>query len=311
MTEDTKTNPLENSLCLSLTLGKFGVSKKVKNDSIEVVKEYNELETDKTLLKVSKKIFDSEIYQKICSLDGGVNQYLKAHTIINVLMKTGLYLVPLGKVVDIENYLQTKKQERSELVQQLKTEYNSIKEYFEEHLGSLYNEKDYPTAERMTSKFFMEISWVAFDVPAKLKAISENIFQREAAHAKEQIQVIAERVEELLCSSTDKLLKHLIERLEDRSDGKQKKFDSDMIDRAREFFTELKSRNITSSDRLNDLANDGLSLLEGVNAIGLRNSGTFRNETRVQFIKMQESLTNMIQSQPNRGLRITDDEVEV
>jgi hypothetical protein len=113
-------NPLDNSLALSVSLHSFGTSRKVRPEMVET-------DADRTLLRVSKKIFGCNAMDQIREIDGQIREHLGRYTISNALMKPGIYLVPLDHVERVETFIAEKKSERDYWVYQLGEEYEHSK----------------------------------------------------------------------------------------------------------------------------------------------------------------------------------------
>jgi hypothetical protein len=296
-------NPFNNALCLSVSLHKFGTSRKVRPELVET-------DADHKLLKISKKIFDSNAMQRIHEIDHGIRDYLSRFSIVNAMMKPGLYLVPLDHMTQMEDYLQQQNATRNYWVHQLGEEYEDSKREFESKLGSLYNEADYPSVERVKEKFSLEYEWLAMDVPAKLQYINNRIWQSEQEKAQARVQVVAERVEQILTAPLQELVDHLVERLTDSEDGKRKKFATNMLDKAKEFFDTFRARNLTGSEQLNEIAEQGQRLLSGIDLETLKDEVGVRNRVRDGFESLKSSMAAMITAAPRRAIRLEPEETD-
>jgi hypothetical protein len=293
-------NPLDNSLTLSVSLHSFGTSRKVRPEMVET-------DADRTLLKVSKKIFGCNAMDQIKEIDGQIREHLGRYTISNALMKPGIYLVPLDHVERVETFIAEKKSERDYWVYQLGEEYERSKTEYMSKLGSLANESDYPDVESVKAKFSIEYNFLAMDIPAKLQYINHRIWASEQEKAQARISVVAERVEQVLIASMQDLVDHLVERLTDTDDGKRKKFATNMVDKARGFFETFQSRNLTGAESLNALAEQGLSLLEGVDLESLKDQAGMRERVRTGFESIKASMASMITVAPRRALNLQDE----
>jgi hypothetical protein len=298
---EERVNPFDHSLCLSINIHKFGTTRKVRPELVET-------DADKRLVKISKKIFDSNAMQQINMIDTQIRDYLKRYTIVNALMKPGIYLVPLDHVTTVEEFIRQKLEDRGYWIYQLGEEYEMVKEEFRQRLGSLYSEADYPSAGQVKAKFNITYEWLAMDVPQKLQYINRNIWLSEQEKAQQKIQVVAERIEQILTASMSELINHLIDRLTDREDGKRKKFASNMIERAREFFETFQAKNLIGSETLNELAARGKLLLDGIDVDSLRDQAKLRESVRQGFEQIREAMSSMVVTAPSRALQLEDDD---
>jgi hypothetical protein len=129
--------------------------------------------------------------------------------------------------------------------------------------------------------------------------------------ARAEVQLVAERVEQVLISNLQETFDYLVERLGDRQDGKAKRLKPAMLDEAREFFTTFKHRNLTGSTALNELADQGLKLLEDVDLDRIKSFQTVREDIRSQLEALQDRLERMITVAPKRAMKLTDDDHEL
>jgi hypothetical protein len=293
-------NPLDNSLALSVSLHSFGTSRKVRPEMVET-------DADRTLLKVSKKIFGGNAMDQIKEIDGQICEHLGRYTISNALMKPGIYLVPLDHVERVEAFIAQRKSERDYWVYQLGEAYERSKIEYMNKMGSLANESDYPDVESVKAKFSVDYNFLAMDVPQKLQYINHCIWASEQEKAQARISVVAECVEQVLIASMHDLIDHVVERLTDTDGGKRKKFATNMVDKARGFFETLRSRNLTGAESLNALADQGLSILEGVDLDSLKDQAGMRERVRTRFESIKASMASMITVAPRRALNLQDE----
>jgi len=304
-------NPLENSLVLSLTLSSFGTTRKVKESMIGADDDVSEApiktDADKNLLKISKKIFQSNATDQIKTLYGEIRGYLSRYTIVGAMFRPGMYLSPYDHVTSIESYLREKVEMLDYWKFQLGEEYDGVKNDFQRQLGTLYNEADYPSSETVKSKYSIEYEWLAMNVPAALQHINSDIWQQEQQKAQIRVRAVADRIEEILTASMQELIEHLVDRLTDTDDGKRKKWRGDMVEKAREFFDTFRSRNLTGSEGLNDIAEQGLSLLNGIDLDSLKDQAAMRERVRTGFESIKSNMAAMITVAPRRSLNLQDE----
>lgn len=317
--EGTRTNIFENAICLSVRKHSFGTNKKVKKTVVQEIAQRLEDEyeqatgerktIDTELLRMSKKIYDSVAMKEIRQVYGDISNHLEMYTIVGAMMRPGVYVVPIDHVLNVETYLREQIDKLEFWVYQLGEEYDGVVDKYIEKLGPLASRSDYPSIDEVKSKYSIEYEFLAHDVPTKLQYINKGLWQREQEKAQARVMVYAEKIEQMLNASMLNLIEHLTERLTDDSDGKRKKFASNMIDKAREFFTTFKVKNVTGAESLNDVADQGLSLLEGVDLDSLKDQAELRERVRAGFESIKATMGGMIQAAPRRAITITDDEV--
>lgn len=304
-------NPLENALVLSVQLSKFGSSRKVKDDMISEEGEAEEkpitTKSKKKRLKVSKKIYEGNATKLIDGLFSEINRYLKQYTIVGAMFRNGLYLTPEDHVRRTEEYILRCMEDLDHIKWQVGEEHDSVLNQFERELGPLFDRNNYPSAEKVKEAYGIEYEWLAINVPAALERIDRNAYRLANERAELRVQLVSDRVEQVLLESMRDLIEHLVDRLTDNSDGKRKKFSTKMVDQAREFFETFKTRNLTGAESLNDLAERGLSILDGVDLESLKDQASIREHVRESFETIKTSMAAMITVAPRRALNFQDE----
>ena len=296
-----RSSVFDNAICISVTLKKFGTTRKVSTEVVDV-------DSDKKLLKLSKRILECPAIEEIEKIYTAIRDHLKRFGIVNALMKGGMYLIPMDFVERTESFLREQQEALDYWKYQISEQYDAAKSEFRSRLGELYSESDYPSADALRGKFSIDYEFLAMDVPQALSYISHSIFQREQEKAQARVQVVAERVEQILTESMHDLVSHLVDRLTDIDNGKRKVWRGDMVDKAREFFETFKSRNLTGAESLNNLADQGLDLLRGVDLESLKdNNASVRERVRLGFEQIKSSMASMIVVAPRRALNLNDE----
>lgn len=303
-------NIFENALCLVVRKYKFGTTKKIKKHLIEEIVEAfsgdrdSDASIDINLLNMSKKIYDSPALKEIRKIYSDINDFLKRYTVVGAMLRPGVYVVPDEHVDRVDQFLQARIVELREPLRQLRDEYEQHMHMYLEKLGPLGSTADYPSPESVVNCFKIEYEFMAQDVPQKLKYISQRVMESEREKAIQRMAVVSERIEEILVAQTGELLDYLIERLTDQEDGKRKKFASNMIDRAKEFFETLKTKNLTGSEQINELAARGQEILQGVRLDHLKDDAALRSHLRQRFEEVKSAMGSMIVNAPQRALRL-------
>ncbi len=303
-------NPLENALVLSVQLSKFGTSRKVRDDMIsedgDVEKKPITTEAQKKRIKVSKKIYEGNATKQIDELFSQIKSHLKQYTIVGAMFKNGLYLTPEDHVSRTENFMIRCIEDLELLKWQVGEEYDSVIRQFSEELGPLFDASNYPGSDKVKSSYSIDYEWLSINVPAALERIDRDAHRRANERAEVRVQAAAERVEQVLLAAMQDLVSHLVERLTDIDDGKHKKFASNMVDKAREFFETFQSRNLTGAESLNNIAEQGLSLLQGVDLDSLKDQASMRERVRNGFESIKSNMSAMIQVAPRRAMDLSD-----
>ena len=301
-------NPLENALVLSVQLGMFGTSRRVKDDMISEEGDVEDTpittKSNKKRIKVTKKIYEGAATKLIDELFSRIKSHLKQYTIVGAMFRNGLYLTPEDHVRRTEDYIRRCIDDLDHLKWQVGEEYDIVLDQFEKELGPLFDRSNYPGAEKVKEAYSIEYEWLAINVPAALERIDRDAHQRANERAEIRIRAVSDRVEQILLANMQELIDHLVERLTDNSDGKKKKFASNMVDQARGFFQTFRARNLTGAESLNDLAQQGLSLLQGIDLDSLKDQAGMRERVRNGFETIKSNMAAMITVAPRRSLNL-------
>src|SRR6266852_6390883 len=97
----------QKTVCVKVRLGRLGNTRKVSNSQVEV-------DTDKSLIRVSKHLLDSQELRMIANFDGEVRGYLYDTCLP---FDAGIHLCPLALLEQMEGRLREFTKGREDLVQ--------------------------------------------------------------------------------------------------------------------------------------------------------------------------------------------------
>ena len=292
-------NAFDNSIIITVKLRVLGTRRKVSTSHIEV-------EADKEFIHVSKDILESDTLVKIKKLDGNVRSYINRHC-LPYIMKNGMYLLPITSLEKVDNKLLEFKTEREQLVNQFISEYESIKSNAEPKLGALFNPQDYPGVDQVRSMFSMDVRYVTFSTPGKLKEIAPAIWQREIDNARKDVSSQVDEIKGFLRVGLSELTNHLVDKLSNKDGGGRKVFRDSLVNNFREFLDDFNTKNIVNDTELAALVEKAKSCLDGVDPKSLRDSDVLREDVKTKFAAIKDTLDTMLESAPKRQFDFTDD----
>ena len=315
----TKPTMLDKAILLQIDIKRMGNSRNVSTEQIEVKKAQGVAEsetdnsaenaavseTDKSLLHVSKKLLDCPEYKAITSLDDEMKAYVRSKCLPSVLRK-GVFLLPISSIEKVNTRLEEFASTRAQRVSMFVAVYESAKAKAEERLGSLFNEKDYPPVELVSSYFDLSWNYLTFGVPDALGKISKTLFEQEQQKANAQWQEAQGMVQDLLRVRMQELVKHLTDRLTPGADGKPKIFKSSLISNIDEFLTEFDSLNVSDDGQLAEVVAKAKDLMNGVDAEMLRKSKDLQTSLQNGFAQIENQLAGMITEKPKRAISFED-----
>lgn len=288
-------------LYLSLTLGRPGIKRKLDNEVVQV-------DSDKSMISVTKEILDSETYRKIVSLDGEARMWVRARSLPAPALKTGVYAVPVGLVTTIEQKLVEFSEKRDEMVEQFVLEYPLRVQEARGRLRSNFNAYDYPMPDELRSSFRFQTRYISFDVPATLESVSGEMFKREREKAAKAWEETLDEWKTLLRTSMADLVKHMVDRLNTNGNGKPKIFRDSLVGNLRDFLETFDARNVANDSELNDLARKAKELLgKKVTPERLREDTRCRETVVKGFQEIKAKLDTMVVEKPKRKITFDDE----
>lgn len=293
-------NVTDKTVALSLAFGAVGNSRKVSTNQVEV-------DTDKSLIRVSKTLLDSAELSAIGKLDSETRSAIVAIALPS-FFRSGVYLVPIPAIEMIEGILEDAKTKREVLVETFLKAYKERKSEAEVRLKTLYNSDDYPSIGRVRAAFTFEWSWVSFSTPGKLKEISHDFFKAEQEKAATKWAQATDEITLLLRAQLKDLVDHMLARLEPGDDGKTKKFHGTTITKIKTFLDSFSIRNVTDDAQLAMIVKSAKSLLDGVNVEDIRENEAVRSNTASGFKLVKDCLDTLVVEAGSRKIVLDEDE---
>ena len=293
-------NIFESAVCLSVSLSRLGTRRKVSSSKVEV-------EADKDMIHVTKDIIQSKELKDIVRVDGEIKAFLRNVALPSVF-RGGVYLLPIALVEMTDAKLEEFRASRIEKVEVFLTSYPTLVEQAQQKLRDLSSPTDYPPVEVVRTTFGMDTQYLTFGVPGQLEAISKAIFKREQEKSAAKVQEQADQIVQVLTLSMKDLVDHMVDRLTPDADGKKKIFRDSLVKNMGEFLTTLKARNLTNDVKLDTLADQAKSLLDGVDPATLREADNIREYVRSGMEKIKEELDVMVTLRPSRKIVFEEDE---
>jgi len=297
-TEAPKTSAasiFDKAVCLSVTLRRLGVRKKVATGAVAAPG------TDPEALHVSKELLESKTFEDIVSLDGEIRAYVTTYCLPSPF-KSGVYLLPDTVTKKVDSKLEAYKLDRQELVDRFVDEYPARVKAARDRLGPLFNPDDYPDADSVRAAFSMETKYLGFSTPERLKRISGEIWKREKDKAAREIASFTEQTRQLLRAQAAGLLQKMIERLSPKDDGSQKVFRDSLVENVNEFLATFADKNIAEDGELAGLMDKARKIMAGVNPEALRTDDQLRARIATQAAEITKTLDTMIIDRPKRKI---------
>ena len=287
----------QKTVCVKVRLGRIGNTRKVSNSQVEV-------DTDKSLIRVSKHLLDSQELRTIANFDGEIRRYLYDTCLP---FEAGIHLCPLGLLEQMEERLREFGTRRQELVKAFLTAYPMLCQEAAKRLRSLYNPKDYPPLDFVEQQFSFIWQYISFGVPEQLREISTKIWQDEREKAAEAMAEAGREIQQVLRTAMADLVKHMRDRLKDGPDGKPLRFKESTVSNLVDFLGTFNFRNVTDDAELKSMVDKARTMLAGVSAEALRTTGDLRAQVQQGMADLAAELDTMTVKTPARKFRFNED----
>jgi hypothetical protein len=287
----------QRTVCVKVRLGRLGNTRKVSNSQVEV-------DTDKSLIRVSKHLLDSKELRALANFDGEVRRYLYDTCLP---FEAGIHLCPFALLEQTEAKLRDFAARRQELVAAFLSAYPALCKEAGQRLRALYNPGDYPPVEYVEQQFTFLWQYISFGVPEQLREISTKIWQEEREKAAQVMAEAGQEIQQVLRAAMAELVKHMRDRLKDGPDGKPLRFKESTVSNLVEFLGTFDFRNVTDDAELKALVDRARTIVAGVDAEALRTTADLRSRVQQEMADLAAELDTMIVKKPGRKFRFQEE----
>lgn len=286
----------QETAVLQLSIKKPSFRKKVSSETFleKVNKDYVGLEKSSvsvTLQTIDKKKFLTPIF----SLHRSFIEYIKSVAIPTGLLGRGNYLVPLRKVVQIDEMLQKFIVDRDQLLQDFFDNYDKVKEDARERLGDFYDESKYPDFSDLKDMYRVEFRLFPYDVPLALRELNSTLYERMKQKVNVEWAEAAQDVRDALRAGFQDLVSHLAEKaVVDDETGKQQIFNASKVKNMKQFLETFEDRDLTNDAELASLASKAREILENVEPTTLRKDKVLKEVIAKSFVEIKEKADQLL-----------------
>jgi len=272
------------TVCIKIQRSRLGNSRKVSAAQVEV-------DTDKTLLRISKRLFDCPEYKAIANFDAEISRYLES---VCLPFEKGVHLCPLPLLGEVDRKLKEFAQKRPALVEAFLAVYPTICAQAPERHRALHDPRDFPSVERVREAFSFSWRYISFGVPDKLREIAPELWDEERNKAAQLMTDAAKEAQQVMRTALAELVQHLAERLQNNDDGKPARLHKSAVSKLLDFMDTLDFRNVTGDAELKRLADEARGLIQGVSMKDLKSTAALRKQVRTGMQEIAAQLDSMI-----------------
>lgn len=287
----------EKAVILNISYGLPGVTKKVRKNQIEQSSDLDPIgptgqapvtvKADKELVRVSKQILDCPELRAITKKYAEIKAYVDARALPSYF-RAGLHWWPLQLIEEGEARFNQFDRDLEPLIDNFIGAYPDNKAQALERLDTLADPSDYPTAEEVREKFYVNRQYISFQAPDNLP---EQIRQQEAIKMQDYMQAASEEITTALRESMAGLVNHLLKKLtENTNESLKKRFYDSSFDKVIDFLDTFKARNLTDDTKLEALVDKAKAVVSGTTVDQLKNSDTLKAQIKAGFEEIQANL---------------------
>jgi hypothetical protein len=272
------------TVCIKIQRSRLGNSRKVSAAQVEV-------DTDKTLLRISKRLFDCPEYKAIANFDAEISRYLES---VCLPFEKGVHLCPLPLLGEVDRKLKEFAQKRPALVESFLAVYPTICAQAPERHRALHDPRDFPSVERVREAFSFTWRYISFGVPDKLREIAPELWDEERNKAAQLMTDAAKEAQQVMRTALAELVQHLAERLQNNEEGKPARLHKSAVSKLLDFLDTLDFRNVTVDAELKRLADEARGLIQGGSIKDLKSTAALREQVRTGMQEIAAQLDSMI-----------------
>lgn len=242
------------SVCMDVTLRKPGTKKRVEPAEVAA-------DLDPEYVSVHKVLLRCQELDDIARLDRQIRSYLYSVSVPSPL-KTGVYLIPLTLLGEVEERLDDVFNERRRLVEKFLGGYpGNVVAEVRKRPGRLFVREELPKKEALRNAFKAERSIFTLAVPEALQNVSPVLYQRVKDDLADSMRQTMDEIRVALRQEFQKLVQRLHDSLEPREDGSRKPFHRTTLAHIDDFLRTFEHRDLVGLDELAGLVREARELL--------------------------------------------------
>lgn len=281
---------------VSLRFRRLGNSKKVNASQYQI-------EADKALIRVSKKLLDAPELKAIGTADGEFKKWVDG---ICLPFDTGVRLVPKPAAEMLCAKAREFQTKRRLLVECFLAVYEAEIERARTRLGPLFNAKDYPPADWVKDQFSFSYQLLNFGVPSELANINPDIFEEEREKNARIFEEAVSLGQTMLLTTFSQMVERLKTQLEPTEDGKKRKLYDTAVTNLQEFISTFNLRNVSNYGELAAQVERAKEAVANLNTDKIRESDTLRQFVTQEMGQIEKSLQGLISTR-TRKMRIGEE----
>ena len=275
----------KNTVILSVTFHKVSNSRTGSLEGIDV-------DADKNSLRLSKEFIRSEDFKKLTTIGVEVKKMLEVCAVPTKVFKRGTYLLPVAMLEEVYPVLEKAKIEYEAAASRVADEWEEIIVDAQLRLRTQFDPKNYPSAEVMRGKFWMDWGLMELSVPGS-GIIGNELYEKEKEKAKNVWEEAEREVTEALREGMQKMVGRMVNQLGMKPDGSKARLQPAAVRDIQEFLNMFGKRNVLCDTELAEMVEQAKKLLDGKDAKDVRNDAEY---LKTELTKVAEGLDKLVTS---------------
>jgi hypothetical protein len=297
----TSVNVTEAAVVFVTSRSAFGNIKVASKQPIQV-------NCDKALLQVQKKLLDCKELRAVTRCDNQFDAYIHSRSLPS-LYKRSASLLPVKLAVEMDERVQEYIVERKELVDIfVDRAYELAVKATQERLGDLANPKDYPDKETMRGLFTFSYNYQQYGNSPLLKTINRAMWEREQQRAEEHWKDATASYVQLLRRKWQELVTYMVDltstaEADESGKKKRKVFRKTSLDKMNDFLGTADALNLAGDADLKRFVANAKDILSGVTPEILKSDDALRDSVNASFASIKTELAGLVTDEPIRSIR--------
>lgn len=294
----------ETTAAVRLRTSRFGARKTL--DKSQKAQAAGTFGAEGEFLSAGKKLLDTKhpAYKAVTAVLNKAGKYWKSVTL--PYPEDGIRLINRNRIEAFNQQMEQFQEELDEAVVCLNYEYARLVQSAAQRLGTLFNPSDYPAD--LSAEFDLAHEFPSVEPPDYLKQLSPELYEQQSAMIRARFDEAVHLAEQAFLVEMQKMVEHLVSKLEPDEDGKPKKFKDSAVNNLSAFFERFRDLNIGSSESLDQLVRQAQAAVRGVTPGKLRDNVHLRQNVGAALSGIKDQLDGMVQKKPTRAYSF-DEEV--
>lgn len=305
----TRTIDYDSVIQVEIIRGRFGVSRKISKEALEVVQARG-MSVKDAIRGLSKNLIEHcQQYDQILSLDNAIRGYLDTNNGVVIhapWQGKGRYLFPVVNYQRAMGVVRKWEAERAMAVEDFLFEYQTgLVAREERRLGPLFIPEQYPPVEELKLRFFVVVTFPPIDprenVESRLQQVDHVAYEQALAFQHRKLEESAEKVQHALrramFEAACALREALVEGHGSRA-GKPQRLHTTVIERLKDNVNKVQICNLTRDAELQQIGDNIKGLLDGISVAEMKSDEAARQILRERLGHSAQALERLIINGP-------------